>query len=550
MTVNTELEKQILDNLLYSKRHEIEINTCRIKQSWINNHLPPNSYNYLLNRFSDLFTTKDLPEILYRLYYQIENAPICKICHINKCKFLGFTKGYGKTCSYKCSINPDINKNILEIHNELNDNIILEKFLNNKEQLKSAYATKLYIQQHGYAEYLYNRFKDFDKSTDTIQELIYRIKNKTEEKPKCLICGKSVKFKNIKDGYRQYCSIECSRKSDLYYYNKRKTRSKSKELKWKELGFDIKFDPDNIDIYTIYNKCNLHNPFKIYARTFFNRWDDSNIVLCPICNPERNPETSIETKIKNILDKNNIKYKQHDRTTIYPKELDFYLTDYNIGIECNGIFWHNGNKGKNLTKLKYKLATDGNIQLLTFWEDDIHANINAIETIIKQKCNLIELNSNYKNLLTIKILDNDISNNFLLKYSLSKNINADINIGLLYNNTVLQILTFKLKNKKKQIYELYNYGINNDNSLNDNYKILFNYFISKFNWMEIVAYSNNELCNQDIFENLGFSFIRNIPQKFTYYNYKFSKRRQQLIDLIDDKNTLICYDAGKNYINF
>jgi len=132
---------------------------------------------------------------------------------------------------------------------------------------------------------------------------------------------------------------------------------------------------------------------------------------------------------------------------------------------------------------------------LTFWEDDIHANINAIETIIKQKCNLIELNSNYKNLLTIKILDNDISNNFLLKYSLSKNINADINIGLLYNNTVLQILTFKLKNKKKQIYELYNYGINNDNSLNDNYKILFNYFISKFNWMEIVAYSNNELCN-------------------------------------------------------
>ena len=112
----------------------------------------------------------------------------------------------------------------------------------------------------------------------------------------------------VNEGYREYCSIECSRKSSSYYYHKNQTRSKTKALKWKNLGFDIKFDPDNKDIYTIYNKCDIHNPFKIYAGTFFNSWNDKSVVLCPICNPERNPETSIETTIKTILDKNNIEY--------------------------------------------------------------------------------------------------------------------------------------------------------------------------------------------------------------------------------------------------
>ena len=63
-------------------------------------------------------------------------------------------------------------------------------------------------------------------------------------------------------------------------------------------------------------------------------------VLCPICNPERNHQTSIETIMKDILDKLNIEYIQHDRKLIGPKELDFYLNNYKIAIECNGTYWH------------------------------------------------------------------------------------------------------------------------------------------------------------------------------------------------------------------
>ena len=36
------------------------------------------------------------------------------------------------------------------------------------------------------------------------------------------------------------------------------------------------------------------------------------MVLCPICNPLKKQETTIETIIKNILDDLNILYIQHD----------------------------------------------------------------------------------------------------------------------------------------------------------------------------------------------------------------------------------------------
>ena len=41
-----------------------------------------------------------------------------------------------------------------------------------------------------------------------------------------------------------------------------------------------------------------------------------------------------------ILEELDIKFVEHNRKIISPKELDFYLPDYNSAIECNGLYWH------------------------------------------------------------------------------------------------------------------------------------------------------------------------------------------------------------------
>ena len=563
MNIDKTLEQQILLNILYFKKHVIKINTCRVKKTWLNNHISNNAYEYLLNRFSDLNNKSDMSEILYRLYYNIEFPPLCNVCNKANCKFIDFQHGYAKTCSYKCSLNPKINNTQYQQTEILNDEKILEHFLNNESNIISTYASKLHIKQYGYESYLYNRFSDI-KATDSIQEIIYRIKNNIETKPKCPICGKEVNFKRFHEGYRQYCSLQCSRKSDVYYQHKKETYIKTKADKWKKLGFDIKFNLDDTNTYTIYNKCNIHNPFKIKSSTFFNRWSKDDITLCPICNPERNNETSIETIIKDILIKNNIKFVQHTRNIIKPKELDFYLEDYKIGIECNGIYWHSDLNGKNLMATKYNLANANNIQLLTFWEDDIHYKKDIIESIIKTKCGLNQ--KIYARKCIVKEIDSKISKEFIDNNHLQGNVNASIKLGLFYNNELVQVMTFGKLRKAlgaksvEDNYELYRLCTKQNISVIGGASKLLAYFKNNYKWSVIISYCHNEISNGNVYKKLGFTFDKNCGQGYTYYNYKISNKRINRFNLrkskINDNSGLTadeilfkngyikCYDAG------
>lgn len=104
-----------------------------------------------------------------------------------------------------------------------------------------------------------------------------------------------------------------------------------------------------------------------------------------------------DLQIKNI--------KSYDRLILKPYELDFYLEDYKIAIECNGDFWHmNPNKFKSTDrnkvnnklakdiwdkdKNKKKLCKQKNLKLLTIWEDDLKDKEKIIKYLKKEilKC--------------------------------------------------------------------------------------------------------------------------------------------------------------------
>ena len=54
---------------------------------------------------------------------------------------------------------------------------------------------------------------------------------------------------------------------------------------------------------------------------------------CPICN-----ESKLERELASILDKQNVKYERQKRFEWLGRQsLDFYLPDYNIAIECQGV---------------------------------------------------------------------------------------------------------------------------------------------------------------------------------------------------------------------
>ena len=54
----------IIDTLTVFRHDKIQLNTCRIKETWLKDH---GLYNYLINRFE---TIDNIQEIIYRIYYK------------------------------------------------------------------------------------------------------------------------------------------------------------------------------------------------------------------------------------------------------------------------------------------------------------------------------------------------------------------------------------------------------------------------------------------------------------------------------------------------
>lgn len=85
------------------------------------------------------------------------------------------------------------------------------------------------------------------------------------------------------------------------------------------------------------------------------------------------------------LDASNITYKRNDRTVLDGLEVDFYLPEFKLGIECNPSQTHNSNlyatdsrrvmfghvKEKTYHFDKYQKAKNAGITLIQWWEQDL-----------------------------------------------------------------------------------------------------------------------------------------------------------------------------------
>ena len=111
-----------------------------------------------------------------------------------------------------------------------------------------------------------------------------------------------------------------------------------------------------------------------------------------------------EIELASWLTSIDVKFTQNDLKQIKPKELDFYLPEYKIGIEIQGNYWHGNPKLYKSTDLirsnrglisvseiwekdKYKryLCEQKGIRLIAFWEDDWIRDSALIKAMILKK---------------------------------------------------------------------------------------------------------------------------------------------------------------------
>ena len=378
------MTREEIIKIFYNENNKI------IAQRTTKKYLTDHNYlDLLTNYYKD---STSIRETLYRIKNNIDIRPVCKICG----KPVSFnTYGYFSTyCSKKCSNS---------------DPIVLQKNKDNvSKSLKKAYQERGNEIKEKRKNSLFEHYGQNVTSPFAIQKIQEKSMNTILSKYGVHNVFELNIFRRTREQMQQD-SIEYQKKRgyNIEYIN---SNDSHKKLQLK-----------------VYNGCNIHGDIYMDWTLFNNRTRDTRknyTILCPICNPIKKHETTLEVIIKNLLDKYNIQYIQYDRKQIKPYELDFYLTDYNIAIECNGSYWHAGYDNFLKHTKKIELCKNKNIKLIYYWSYQIYNDIDNVEIDL---CNQlgIKLEKNYTNNI-IKIKDN-------ITYYMYSFINLyDINVSTKY----------------------------------------------------------------------------------------------------------------------
>lgn len=487
-------------NLLFKNNQPIyaRFNTAFLKSY--------NIYDYLKHRYTD---SHRISEIIYRIKNNIDVKPICKICG-KPAKFISPSKGYSDACSSTCKYKlSSVTECPVDI--EINDTYIKEHYLNNISNIQNGTALKpIMLMKAGVYSYLKNRYSD----SSSVAETVYRIKYDITIRPVCPICGKTAKFLNIHQGFKLCCSQKCTviDKTQKYY----------SEL----LHCSVSINMDG-NIVNLKNYCEKHPNISISKQTFYRRLNN-NENLCPICNPHNT--TTIEDKIISILNKHNIQYYIHDRVQIYPYEIDIYLPEYSIGIECNGIYWHTIDKvSKDAHIKKMQLCNDKNITLLHFWENDINDSLTAVEHTIMQFINPLRRHNNVR----ICDIDKKIRAEFINEHMLQSSIlhKTKINtVGIYINDELVSIADYMYENNTVTLLNIKDISV---------LQPIMVFFKNKFNIDNINIIMCNDLCNKSLMHDMGFIEINEVINGVLYFD-KYGKRIYNHV-----RNACFkCYNSG------
>jgi len=277
-------------------------------------------------------------------------------------------------------------------------------------------------------------------------------------------------------------------------------------------------------------------------------------VLCPMCFPS----TSIfQNEIfRFITEELNIPCNSNDRDIIQPQELDIFIPQNNIAIECNGIYWHTEGNGKDRKYHlnKYQKCKDKNIQLLQVWESEWRDKQDIIKSIISSKVGAVEKIYARKCKVSI-ITDRHLKYDFLNSNHLQGSDNSQLAYGLFYNNALVSMMTFGHRKITKGDYkgwEMIRFCSKLNHTIIGGASKLLSHFIKDNKPEQILTYADLRFSRGLLYDQLGFTRTHDSKPGYWYningilkHRSGFMKHRLKNILKTFDEN-LTEYENMKN----
>ncbi len=244
---------------------------------------------------------------------------------------------------------------------------------------------------------------------------------------------------------------------------------------------------------------------------------------CPKC---AKGESQYEVYVENFLNKYGVKYKRNCRSLIKPYELDFYLPEYGLAIEINGIYWHGENKGGKGRKYhlnKTDMCKKMGVRLLHISDHDLKYKCDIVVSKLKSILNLSKRGLHGRK-CEVREISTDIKSKFLNKYHLQGNDKASVKLGLYYNDKLISVMTFckrrvalgKGKSDDGE-YELSRYCGNFNFYVIGGASKMLKYFERNYNPIKIIPYADKRWSTGDLYFKLGFTHTHDSEPSYWYF---------------------------------
>lgn len=231
-------------------------------------------------------------------------------------------------------------------------------------------------------------------------------------------------------------------------------------------------------------------------------------------------ENEIYEYIKELLPGSDI--IRNDRIILTGNELDLYIPSKHVAIEFDGLYWHNelNKPDKNYHLKKTELSEKRGIQLIHIFEDEWTYKQEIVKGRLKSILGLSE--RIYARKCQTKRLEAKEALKFIETHHIQGKVGGSFYYGLIYNDELVAVMSFgnvrrNLGRKRADgVYELLRYCSKTGVSVVGGAGKLLSKFINDVKPLKIISYADRRWSIGNLYEKLGFTFIRNTNPSYFY----------------------------------
>lgn len=210
-----------------------------------------------------------------------------------------------------------------------------------------------------------------------------------------------------------------------------------------------------------------------------------------------------QRQVQEFLSSLGIDYITENRTIIKPYEIDIFIPEYNLGIEFNGLYFHNSlKKSKDYHKMKSLLCKEKGIFLIHLFEDEWIFKQEIVKSIIKSKLGLLD--KIFARKTVIKIVSGCDAKNFYNTNHIQGYATCSFHYGLYYESELISLMSIgKLRNKKSDtMLELVRFCNKLDYSVIGGFSKLLKYAKNQLN-CPILTFADLRFFDGSVYDKFG-----------------------------------------------